>query len=83
MKAPSKNVSYFELVNPLCLHALNIRENTCGLQPPRGVTFVIRHRHFLFCFLEPAVRNAVPTGVFEVSREMARAEEEGGAYERL
>ena len=82
MKAPSKNVSYFELVNPPCLHAVNIRENACGLQPSRAVTFVIRHRHFLFSFLEPAVRIAVPTGVFEVSREMARGEEGGGAYER-
>jgi hypothetical protein len=63
-------------------HASNGSENACGLQPSRAVTFVIRHRHFLFAFLEPAVRIAVPTGVFEVSREMARGEEGGGAYER-
>ena len=66
VKRPSKNVSYLELVYPLCLHAVKSNQNTCGLQPTRLVTFVIRHRHFLLSMTQ-LVWIAVPIGLFGVS----------------
>jgi hypothetical protein len=66
VKRPSKDVPYLELVYPLCLHAVKSNQNTCGLQPTRFVTFVIRHRHFLLS-MKQLGWIAVPIGFLVVS----------------